>query len=131
MPVGVRVNSKCKEHICTATRQHLFLDSHDYIICYMLLFFNQMYYYPLHLCLNFIFMIFKLLMDFLLTFPGLKLQGATCKSNKLYLTSVISTDLPSTIFKWIRYVIYSCLNNLSRLDAPIVFGIISYDGKKI
>ncbi|XP_022096690.1 cytoplasmic dynein 1 heavy chain 1-like isoform X2 [Acanthaster planci] len=33
---------------------------------------------------------------------GLKLQGANCKGNKLYITSIISTDLPPTVFKWVR-----------------------------
>ena len=35
---------------------------------------------------------------------NLKLQGATCKGNKLYLSSTISTDLPPTNISWVRYV---------------------------
>jgi dynein heavy chain 1 len=33
---------------------------------------------------------------------GLRLQGAKCRSNKLYLSSSISTELNLTLFKWIR-----------------------------
>ncbi|XP_054005626.1 dynein heavy chain, cytoplasmic isoform X1 [Hylaeus anthracinus] len=33
---------------------------------------------------------------------GLKLQGAQCKDNQLYLTSTIMTDLPVTMLRWIR-----------------------------
>lgn len=33
---------------------------------------------------------------------GLKLQGAHCKDNQLYLTSTIMTDLPVTMLRWIR-----------------------------
>ena len=34
---------------------------------------------------------------------GLKLQGATTKNNRLYLTSTIFTDLALTSLRWIRY----------------------------
>lgn len=33
---------------------------------------------------------------------GLKLQGAECKKNQLYLTSTISTDLPLTSLRWLK-----------------------------
>uniref|UniRef100_A0A0L8I729 Dynein heavy chain, cytosolic n=1 Tax=Octopus bimaculoides TaxID=37653 RepID=A0A0L8I729_OCTBM len=33
---------------------------------------------------------------------GLKLQGAVCKENKLHLSSTISTDLPSTLLRWVK-----------------------------
>ena len=33
---------------------------------------------------------------------GLKLQGAQCKNNQLYLTSTILTDLQVTLLKWVR-----------------------------
>ncbi|XP_011314571.1 dynein heavy chain, cytoplasmic isoform X1 [Fopius arisanus] len=33
---------------------------------------------------------------------GLKLQGALCKDNQLYLTSTIMTDLPVTMLRWVR-----------------------------
>jgi len=33
---------------------------------------------------------------------GLKLQGAQCKDNQLYLTSTIMTDLPVTMLRWVR-----------------------------
>ncbi|XP_074099131.1 dynein heavy chain, cytoplasmic isoform X3 [Cotesia typhae] len=33
---------------------------------------------------------------------GLKLQGALCKDNQLYLTSTIMTDLPVTMLRWSR-----------------------------
>ncbi|XP_074643936.1 cytoplasmic dynein 1 heavy chain 1-like isoform X2 [Tubulanus polymorphus] len=33
---------------------------------------------------------------------GLKLQGATCKNNKLMLSTIISTDLPVTTITWVR-----------------------------
>jgi dynein heavy chain 1 len=33
---------------------------------------------------------------------NLRLQGAKCRSNKLYLSSSISTELNLTLFKWIR-----------------------------
>eukprot|EP00105_Crassostrea_gigas_P045649 XP_019929797.1 PREDICTED: cytoplasmic dynein 1 heavy chain 1 isoform X11 [Crassostrea gigas] len=33
---------------------------------------------------------------------GLKLQGATCKKNKLQLSTTISTELPVTLLRWIR-----------------------------
>ena len=33
---------------------------------------------------------------------GLRLQGAKCRSNKLHLSSSISTELNLTLFKWIR-----------------------------
>ncbi len=35
---------------------------------------------------------------------GLKLQGAVCKKNTLELSTTISTDLPLTSLKWVRYV---------------------------
>lgn len=35
---------------------------------------------------------------------GLKLQGAQCKENHLYLTSTIMTDLPVTMLRWVRSV---------------------------
>ena len=34
---------------------------------------------------------------------GLKLQGAVCKNNTLELSATISTDLPLTCLKWIRF----------------------------
>lgn len=39
-----------------------------------------------------------------LCLTGLKLQGATCKKNKLQLSTSISTELPVTLLKWIRWV---------------------------
>lgn len=33
---------------------------------------------------------------------NLRLQGAKCRSSKLHLSSSISTELPLTLFKWIR-----------------------------
>ena len=33
---------------------------------------------------------------------NLRLQGAKCRSNKLHLSSSISTELSLTLFKWIR-----------------------------
>ena len=36
---------------------------------------------------------------------GLKLQGATCKNNTLELSSTISTELPLTSLRWIRFVL--------------------------
>jgi len=33
---------------------------------------------------------------------ALRLQGAKCRSNKLYLSSSISTELNLTLFKWVR-----------------------------
>jgi dynein heavy chain 1 len=34
---------------------------------------------------------------------GLKVQGAVCKDNVLQLSSTISTDLPFTCIRWVRY----------------------------
>ncbi|KAJ8666435.1 hypothetical protein QAD02_008097 [Eretmocerus hayati] len=34
---------------------------------------------------------------------GLKLQGAQCKNNQLYLTSTIMTDLHVTVLRWVRH----------------------------
>lgn len=33
---------------------------------------------------------------------GLRLQGAKCRSNKLHLSTSISTELNLTLFKWVR-----------------------------
>lgn len=33
---------------------------------------------------------------------GLKLQGAQCRNNQLYLTSAIMTELPITLLRWVR-----------------------------
>lgn len=40
--------------------------------------------------------------DYCFAVTGLKLQGAQCKNNMLYLTSTIMTDLQVTILKWVR-----------------------------
>lgn len=44
---------------------------------------------------------------------GLKLQGAQCKKNQLYLTSTIMTDLHTTILKWVRTSSIDLKNKLS------------------
>ncbi|XP_058810234.1 dynein heavy chain, cytoplasmic isoform X2 [Phymastichus coffea] len=40
--------------------------------------------------------------DYCFAVTGLKLQGAQCKNNMLYLTSTIMTDLHVTILKWVK-----------------------------
>ncbi|XP_014218621.1 dynein heavy chain, cytoplasmic, partial [Copidosoma floridanum] len=47
---------------------------------------------------------------------GLKLQGAQCKNNQLYLTSTIMTDLHITILKWIRM---SPMESKNKLSLPV------------
>lgn len=37
---------------------------------------------------------------------GLKLQGAQCKNNELLLASTIMMDLPLTILKWVKWVLF-------------------------
>lgn len=48
----------------------------------------------------------------LINIVGLKLQGATCKKNKLQLSTTISTELPVTLLRWIRCVQDLCQTSL-------------------
>ena len=48
---------------------------------------------------------------------GLKLQGAHCKNNQLYLTSTIMTDLHVTMLRWIRCS--SSESKKSKLSLPV------------
>jgi peroxiredoxin len=45
---------------------------------------------------------------------GLKVQGAVCKDNVLQLSSTISTDLPFTCVRWVRYDAVAVIAFISR-----------------
>lgn len=51
---------------------------------------------------------------------GLKLQGATCKKNKLQLSTTISTELPVTLLRWIR-----CVQDFCQTP-PILISVDTY-----
>jgi dynein heavy chain 1 len=47
---------------------------------------------------------------------GLKLQGAQCKDNQLYLASTIMTDLHVTMLRWVRF---SSTESKNKLALPV------------
>ncbi|XP_055310948.1 dynein heavy chain, cytoplasmic isoform X4 [Sitodiplosis mosellana] len=48
---------------------------------------------------------------------GLKLQGATCKTNQLLLNTAIMTDLPLTLLKWVK--VGSSEHRTGKLNLPV------------
>ena len=61
-----------------------------------------------------------------LCLTGLKLQGATCKKNKLQLSTSISTELPVTLLKWIRWVPFMYIKHVSLNFTPFFLWLKSW-----